>query len=201
MRGRYRKDVRPRPSTDRNFHPECTFIRYGCELTDGRRARSAFQPARLCGIDKARRTLSVEYPPDWQVPTRQNLVRTQTWACRHGLTTDTWVPRTQKGLKRDCVDVRQPLDVFGSPTRARYPGTCGLTDYRGIARIQILTSDSLPQLAQIAARFRPERADGRDPCGTGMPPADRPHAGASLPLLLRTAIDPDPPARVLLCGR
>jgi hypothetical protein len=44
--------------------------------------------------------------------------------------------------------------------------SCGAPDNRGFARLQILTSVSIPQLPKIAARLCPERAVSRTLCGT-----------------------------------
>ena len=49
--------------------------------------------------------------------------------------------------------------------------------YRRFSHFQILGSDSVPQFAQIAARFRPASRNSRSFCGTGMTRSARPPQG------------------------
>ena len=87
----------------------------------------------------------------------------------HGLNVKSLLGVTKR--KRPAL-LRAACDV--APRSALEPGTRGLTDYCGIARLRILRSDSVSQFPQIAACFCPESADRRAFCGTKSQPVSVP---------------------------
>ena len=62
----------------------------------------------------------------------------------------------------------RPDSLNLAPRPGLEPGTCGLAGDRGIACIQRVDADSVPQFPEVTSFWCPESADSRIFCGTEM---------------------------------